>query len=213
MTDKLNFENRIIYQAKGSFLEVALERVIPFVAFRDVDNRIIETHLTGQYNFENIVNALAIGKYFDVSEKDRNKAVETYSPDNNRSQFIEKGSNMILMDAYNANPSSMTATISNFNNLQAVKKMVILGDMFELGDEAPKEHELLGLLLKNCSFDFVLLAGPLMQNALVHLPNAYYFPDKFGLHTWLADHEIKNTHILIKGSRGMGLETCLTIIS
>ena len=123
-----------------------------------------------------------------------------------------KGTNLVLMDAYNANPSSMQAAITNFDNLKADKKMVILGDMFELGEEGPLEHEAIGKLLKNCQFETILLAGPMMQNALVYLPKAYYFPDKFGLHVWLQEHKTSETHILIKGSRGMGLESCLAIL-
>jgi UDP-N-acetylmuramoyl-tripeptide--D-alanyl-D-alanine ligase len=212
MANNKDFAEKIVYQNPGGFIEVILKSDVPFVSYTDSQNNTIQTHLTGIYNFENIVNALAIGKYFKVSESDSNNAVANYQPDNNRSQFIEKGTNSILMDAYNANPSSMAAAISNFNNIKANKKMVILGDMLELGEDAPNEHEQLGVLLKKCNFDFILLAGPLMQNALIHLPAAYYFPDKFGLHTWLADHKIENTHILIKGSRGMGLESSLPLI-
>jgi UDP-N-acetylmuramoyl-tripeptide--D-alanyl-D-alanine ligase len=212
MASKRTFKEKIIYQEKGSLLNLQMEIEIPFVNYFDSSQNLIPTHLTGKYNFENIVNALAIGKYFGVSESDANDAIANYEPNNNRSQFIEKGTNMVLMDAYNANPSSMAAAITNFNNLKVDNKMVILGDMFELGNEAAKEHELLGELLKSCQFNFILLVGNLMQNALLHLPNAYYFPDKFGLHVWLQEHKMQNTHILIKGSRGMGLESCLPLV-
>ena len=212
MAKNMDFNEKIEYQKPNGFLQVEMEAEIPFVSYKNSKNENVFTHLTGAYNFENIVNALAIGKYFGVSEDEANNAVATYTPDNNRSQFIEKGTNKILMDAYNANPSSMAAAISNFKNLSANKKMVILGDMFELGDEANFEHVQLGKLLQNCPFDYILLAGNLMQNALVHLPNAYYFPDKFGLHVWLQEHKMENTHILIKGSRGMGLESCLPFL-
>jgi UDP-N-acetylmuramoyl-tripeptide--D-alanyl-D-alanine ligase len=212
LANERNFKEKIEYQKQNGFINLQMETEVPFVNYFDLENNLIKTHLTGKYNFENIVNALAIGKYMSVPDLDANNAIAEYEPDNNRSQYIEKGTNKILMDAYNANPSSMAAAITNFNNIIANKKMVILGDMFELGEEAPKEHELLGQLLKKCNFDKILLAGPLMQNALVHLPNAYYFPDKFGLHVWLQEHKATDYHILIKGSRGMGLESCLALL-
>ncbi len=212
LANQRTFHKKVEYQKEGSLINLQMETEIPFVNYRDSKGKLIETHLPGKYNFENIVNALAIGSYFGVTEKDANDAIANYSPDNNRSQFIHKDTNLVLLDAYNANPSSMSAAISNFNNLKAEKKMVILGDMFELGEEGPKEHELLGELISKCKFDFVLLTGNLMQHALFHLPKAYYFPDKFGLHNWLQDHQPIDSHILIKGSRGMGLESCLAFV-
>ena len=126
--------------------------------------------------------------------------------------MVEKGTNTILMDAYNANPSSMSAAIENFIKLKADKKMVILGDMLELGEDAPAEHLALGKLVASGGFDLVILAGPLMRDALPALPKAFYFPDKFSLHNWIMDHPQQNTHILIKGSRGMGLESVVQFL-
>ncbi len=179
----------------------------PLVVFKDTQGTIIQTHLTGKYNFENIAAALAIGSYFGISSQDANQAVADYNPTNNRSQIVQKGSNTIIMDAYNANPSSMAAAIENFGKLKAQRKVVILGDMLELGEESPEEHLALGKLIAQQKFDLVILAGKLMQDALPALPKAYYFPDKFSLHNWIVDHPQQDTHVLIKGSRGMGLET------
>ncbi len=179
----------------------------PLVVFKDAEGTTIQTHLTGKYNFENIAAALAIGSYFGVSSQDANQAVADYNPTNNRSQIVQKGSNTIIMDAYNANPSSMAAAIENFGKLKAKRKVVILGDMLELGEESPQEHLALGKLIAQQKFDLVILAGKLMQDALPALPKAYYFPDKFSLHNWIVDHPQQDTHVLIKGSRGMGLET------
>jgi UDP-N-acetylmuramoyl-tripeptide--D-alanyl-D-alanine ligase len=161
-----------------------------------------------------MVAAIRIGQHFGVDLQTACQAVADYEPNNNRSQFIQKGSNMVLMDAYNANPSSMSAAITYFNDLKADKKMVILGDMFELGDDAIMEHQALGKLLTKCNFDKILLVGNLMENAVQELPmmNALYFPDKFGLHTWLQDYPQNNMHILVKGSRGMGLESVLPFL-
>jgi len=179
----------------------------PLIIYVDGNNNKISTYLTGKYNFENIAAALALGKYFGVSANEANQAVADYSPTNNRSQIIIKGSNTVIMDAYNANPSSMSVAIENFGKLKAERKMVILGDMLELGEDSPSEHLALGELIAQQKFDLVILAGKLMQDALPALPQAYYFPDKFSLHNWIVDHPQQNTHILIKGSRGIGLET------
>ncbi|MES2517650.1 MAG: UDP-N-acetylmuramoyl-tripeptide--D-alanyl-D-alanine ligase [Bacteroidota bacterium] len=186
----------------------------PLVKFVEREGGFYESHLTGIYNFQNIAAAVRIGEYFGVETKVACQAAADYVPNNNRSQFIEKGSNMVLMDAYNANPSSMNAAITNFNNLKAEKKMVILGDMFELGEEAPVEHEAIGKLLAECNFDKILLVGSLMESAVKTLPmmKGLYFPDKFGLHTWLQDYPQTNTYILVKGSRGMGLESVLQFL-
>jgi UDP-N-acetylmuramoyl-tripeptide--D-alanyl-D-alanine ligase len=186
----------------------------PFVIFTDPEGGYYKSNLTGVYNFQNIAAAVRIGQHFGVETKIACQAAADYKPNNNRSQFIEKGSNNVLMDAYNANPSSMSAAITYFNELKADKKMVILGDMFELGEETIEEHEALGKLLATCNFDKILLIGSLMESALKELPmmKALYFPDKFGLHTWLQDYPQNNTHILVKGSRGMGLESVLPFL-
>ncbi len=184
----------------------------PNVVFRDTQGVSWETHLTGRYNFENMAGALAVGRYFGVEEEKALRALSEYVADNNRSQVLRRGSNTIWLDAYNANPSSMAAAIRNFEALKAERKLVILGDMYELGEEALAEHAALGKLLAECHFDRVLLAGELMQAALPAVPKAYYFPDKFGLHTWLQDHPIRDTHVLVKGSRGMKLETVVPFL-
>ena len=186
----------------------------PFVIFTDPEGGYYKSNLTGVYNFQNIAAAVRIGQHFGIETKIACQAAADYKPNNNRSQFIEKGSNKVLMDAYNANPSSMSAAITYFNELKADKKMVILGDMFELGEETVEEHEALGKLLATCNFDKILLIGSLMESALKELPmmKVLYFPDKFGLHTWLQDYPQNNTHILVKGSRGMGLESVLPFL-
>lgn len=172
------------------------------------ENQEIKTHLMGDYNFTNMRAALTVGQYFEVPEADMHAAIAEYIPHNNRSEVIAAGSNTLWMDAYNANPSSMEAALRNFAALPGpLRKMVILGDMFELGDEAAAEHAGIGRVVAACGFDTVLLVGELMQYALPALPQAYYFPDKFGLHVWLQDHPQAHTHVLVKGSRGMKLES------
>jgi UDP-N-acetylmuramoyl-tripeptide--D-alanyl-D-alanine ligase len=205
MAQERNFTESVMYLLDSDTLQM-LESS-PFVSYQDTQGNIIQTHLTGRYNFENIAAALAIGEYFGVPTYEVNQAVAAYNPTNNRSQIIQKGTNTVIMDAYNANPSSMAASIENFGKLKAERKMVILGDMLELGAESPEEHLALGKLVAQQKFDTVILAGKLMQDALPALPKAYYFPDKFSLHNWIVDHPQQDTYVLIKGSRGMGLET------
>jgi UDP-N-acetylmuramoyl-tripeptide--D-alanyl-D-alanine ligase len=184
----------------------------PVGTYRAASGAVVQTHLPGRYNFENVAAALAIGAHFGVSEAEANAAVADYNPTNNRSQVVQKGTNTVLLDAYNANPSSMAAAVEQFGQMAAARKMVILGDMYELGDDSAAEHAALGTLVAAQGFDVVLLAGKDMHHALPALPKAYYFPDKFSLHNWIADNPMQHTHILIKGSRGMGLESVVPFI-
>lgn len=210
MASARKFKERFDYLAANG--EVVMLQDSPVVIFSGND-KTYTTHLPGSYNFENIAAALAIGKYFGVPSDLANQAVAEYNPDNNRSQILEKGTNSILLDAYNANPSSMSASIQNFSNLKTNKqKVVILGDMLELGEEAPAEHQAIGELIANGDFPLVVLFGELMASALVALPNAFYFTDKFSLHNWLIDKQLHNSYILIKGSRGVSLETTLQFL-
>jgi UDP-N-acetylmuramoyl-tripeptide--D-alanyl-D-alanine ligase len=214
MTFGRKFKERIDYLIAGGepYNQAVMLQDSPVVIF-SANNQSYKTHLPGSYNFENIAAALAIGQYFGVPSALANQAVAEYNPDNNRSQIIEKGTNSILLDAYNANPSSMSASIQNFINLKTDKqKVVILGDMLELGEEAPAEHQAIGELIAKGDFALVVLFGELMASALVALPNAFYFTDKFSLHNWLIDKSLHDSYILIKGSRGVSLETTLQFL-
>jgi len=206
------FGEIIFYNSESSTVNPELIAESPVVIYKGNNQRKVTTHLPGHYNFDNICAALAIGNHFGVTDEDAHEAIANYQPDNNRSQVVKKGSNTVIMDAYNANPSSMAAAIENFARLEASKKMLILGDMLELGDVAPEEHLALGKQIAAEKFDIVILAGQLMQHALPALPKAYYFPDKFSLHNWVMDNPQENTNILIKGSRGMALETVLNLM-
>ncbi len=207
-----SFGEIVFYRSASSDVNPILVEESPFVIYEDTQKQTIVTHLPGQYNFDNICAALAIGHYFGVDESDAHAAISAYQPDNNRSQVIHKGSNVITLDAYNANPTSMGAALENFMKSAAPRKMVILGDMLELGSETEAEHLALGQLIAEGKFDLVILSGKLMQHALPALPKAYYFPDKFSLHNWIMDNPQEETHILIKGSRGMGLESVVQFL-
>jgi UDP-N-acetylmuramoyl-tripeptide--D-alanyl-D-alanine ligase len=207
------FAEAIFYPAEdptGSPIELFQES--PVVMYRDAAGREITTHLPGRYNFENMLAALAIGEYFGVSPEAANQAIADYNPTNNRSQVITKGTNTVLLDAYNANPSSMAAAIRQFAAMPAKRRAVILGDMYELGTESETEHRVLGKLIADSKFDLVILAGKDMHYALGYLPKAYYFPDKFSLHNWIMDNPMTDTHVLVKGSRGMSLESVVPFI-
>jgi UDP-N-acetylmuramoyl-tripeptide--D-alanyl-D-alanine ligase len=193
-------------------LPTSLVEAKPMVRFSLASGEVIDSHLPGIYNFENIQLAIAVGKFFQLSDEQCTTGISTYIPNNHRSQFIKIGSNQVLMDAYNANPSSMSAAISHFAATDGEPKLLILGDMFELGDSTAEEHASLGELIAGLSFEKVLLVGEHMQHALLHLPSAYYFPDKFGLHTWLQDHPIHSSFLLVKGSRGIQLESVLAFL-
>jgi UDP-N-acetylmuramoyl-tripeptide--D-alanyl-D-alanine ligase len=193
-------------------LPTTLVEAKPLVRYSVASGEVIDSHLPGIYNFENIQLAIAVGKFFQLSDEQCHTGISTYIPNNHRSQFIKIGSNQVLMDAYNANPSSMSAAISHFAETEGTPKIVILGDMFELGDSSAAEHEALGKMIAPLGFEKVLLVGQYMQHALIHLPAAYYFPDKFGLHTWLHDHPIQDSFLLVKGSRGIQLESVLAFL-
>lgn len=214
LRQETGFAEAIFYPAAVDAAGYPIELIqeSPVVVYRLGDGQLITTHLPGRYNFENMLAALAIGQYFGVTDAEAHHAIANYNPTNNRSQVVTKGSNTILLDAYNANPSSMAAAIEQFIQQPAPRKMVILGDMYELGADSEAEHAALGKLVASGNFDIVILAGQDIKWALGVLPNAYYFPDKFSLHNWLMDHPQTNTHILVKGSRGMKLETVVPFL-
>lgn len=166
---------------------------------------IIATHLIGSYNFENILAAACIGHYFKLSEEQIKNGLESYVPSNNRSQIIQTKNNFLLLDAYNANPSSMKAAIENFAEMDRPNKMVILGDMLELGSESKKEHDAVIALLKQKNISNAILVGPFFKEAGKQI-NALTFNNSDEVVDHLKKNTIKNATILIKGSRGIKLE-------
>ncbi|GAB4124829.1 MAG: UDP-N-acetylmuramoyl-tripeptide--D-alanyl-D-alanine ligase [Raineya sp.] len=202
----------ITYPSKGDYFHVEHCPSDLFLCYLSENQEQIRTRLIGKYNFANIATALCIGKYFEVESNKANAAIANYSPSNNRSQLIEKESNTIILDAYNANPSSMQEAVKNFAAISQKKKAVILGQMNELGEYSQQEHQNLGKLLAQYDFDKVILFGEEMQAALPFVPKAYFFTDKFSLHNWLADSPIVNSIILIKGSRGVKMESVVEFL-
>lgn len=200
------FKDPVLYPAKGNFLHCDLIQTEPFLEVRTEEGKSIKTQLVGAYNFENIAVALCIGKYFGVQPDDAAKAIEAYAPGNMRSQVIQKGTNTIILDAYNANPTSMEAAIDSLARMRADKKIAIIGDMFELEEEAAAEHRHIGKVLMEKKIDEAYLCGELMQHARSTFPQGRFYRTRDELIAALKTNPISHATILIKGSRGMAME-------
>ena len=199
------------YAKPTNYFEAKLVEEKPNLVIEAHQER-FETKITGGYNFENICSALCVGQYFNVDPLDSIKAVSDYDPDNNRSQVILKGTNTIVMDAYNANPSSMAEALKSFDKRSDKRKVIIIGDMLELGAAADKEHLLIGQMTRQFDFEQVHFCGPLMKEATRGNGKSFYWETKDELEAHLREEPIQNATILIKGSRGMSLETLLDLL-
>lgn len=206
------FKNPLFYPNKGDYYEAKFIEANPNIIFESENGSTITTHLIGKYNFENIAVALCAAKYFEVPEDSANKAVAEYNPENNRSQVLKQGSNTIVLDAYNANPTSMASALENLSKMESENKAVILGDMKELGVDSAKEHEVIGNLLSEYQFQHVFLCGADMKAATKAYPTANYAATRDELIPLLKQTKLKDALILIKGSRSMGLEETLKVL-
>ncbi len=206
------FKAPVFYPGKADYYHCELVGADPFVKIKTEGGVEVETNLVGAYNFENIATALCIGKYFSVDSTQSELALTEYKPSNMRSQLVKKGSNTIILDAYNANPSSMKVAIENLAAMKAGRKVVILGDMFELEGEAEAEHRNIGKQLHKYGFDNVLLCGQLMKFANEEYPAATLFENKALLAEELKKNPIDSSVILVKASRGMGLESVVDLL-
>ena len=172
------------------------------------ENRLqhIHTHLVGEYNLPNVLAAIAVGKYFSVDEKNIKNALENYVPSNSRSQLIEKGTNKIILDAYNANPTSMRAAIENFAAMDGQNKVLLLGGMMELGEESIAEHSAIINLVDQYNWKSVVLVG----GDFAKTPHRYtYFSTATEAKDWLQAQHLENSSLLVKGSRSMQMEKVL----
>ncbi len=172
----------------------------------------IQSNLVGAYNFANLSAAIAIGAYFKVSPEKIKAGIEGYVPSNNRSQLMVKGTNTILMDAYNANPTSMMAALENFKQAKGDKKIMFLGDMFELGKEAETEHQNIVDFLAENPFGNVFLVGGNFFKTMSNASHIKQFETFEKLKEAVESNSPKNATILIKASRGMALERILDFI-
>lgn len=192
-------------QTAGLYVSGELISCSPFLSFRWTAEGVsheVNTHLIGSYNLDNMLAAAAIGRYFGVSDDDISSALASYLPHNNRSQLKETADNKLIVDAYNANPTSMMAALKNFRQIEVPHKMVILGDMKELGEASREEHQKVVDYLKECGFDRVVLVGPEFA-AATHSYQTFQHVDEV-----LADiriHKPQGYYILIKGSNSMKL--------
>lgn len=167
----------------------------------------IQTQLVGSYNFPNVLAAVCVGQYFKIAADKIKWAIENYTPSNSRSQLINKGSNRFIMDAYNANPSSMKLAIENFANLKSEKKVLLLGAMAELGEESMAEHEAIIKLIQSKNWEKVVLVG----GDFIKLAHPYLsFTNAQEAKTWLQNQKFENTDFLVKGSRSMQMEKIIT---
>lgn len=173
------------------------------------NNNEIKTNLVGDYNFENVMAAIAIGNYFNVESNLIIKALENYRPTNNRSQFIETDKNKIVMDAYNANPVSMSNAINNFKNICDNNHLLILGDMRELGKESLSEHLEILNLIKKLNFNNVILVGNEFSKVNKDFTS---FSNVDELIKHINENEISGMKILIKGSNSIHLEKIINLL-
>jgi UDP-N-acetylmuramoyl-tripeptide--D-alanyl-D-alanine ligase len=190
-------------ECEGELLES-----FPFLKIKwkyDSQNGEVATKLIGEYNFENALAAICIGNFFEVEPSLINKALEAYTPDNSRSQILQKGTNTIILDAYNANPSSMVAALKNFASMHAKQKIVFLGEMSELGTDSPQEHEAILRLLESYGFEKTVLAGKKFMEQQSSFPAVYFSTSEEAMQ-WAKKENIQNATILIKGSRSMKME-------
>lgn len=181
----------------------------PFLSLRLPDTE-VRTQLVGSYNAANVLAALAVGEYFGVERADAVAAIEAYAPANQRSQMVRSARNTLIVDAYNANPSSMRAALDNFASMDAPDKLALLGDMRELGEESRGEHIKVLEQLSRAGID-ACLVGEEFSKALEDTGMSAFrtFPDSESLASWLRSNPPCGRCILIKGSRGIRMETAI----
>ncbi|MFS4469749.1 UDP-N-acetylmuramoyl-tripeptide--D-alanyl-D-alanine ligase [Maribacter sp. 2210JD10-5] len=196
-------------QNDSQFYKIEMISANPYVNVK-VEDIVINSQLIGAYNFTNCSAAILMGKYFNVPLNEIKEAITSYVPENNRSQIIKRKGYHVILDAYNANPTSMNAALESFEAMEAKHKILFLGDMFELGDTTAKEHQKIADTCSNLGFEEVILIG---EN--FHGTNTDFI--KFGqfkeLKAYLKEYKLKkDASILIKGSRGMALERVLDLL-
>lgn len=211
-------KKKLFYARSESFdwnnpiYEIRMLEALPFVksAFRDDNGEVVEvqSQLFGKYNFANIMTAIVLGRYFKVPSQKIKTAIESYQPLNNRSQIKQLKSNTFILDAYNANPSSMEQAISNFKEMNTARKIAILGDMLELGEASAEEHQHIAQLTLAQDFEQVIFVGNEFQKVISD-EAALHFPNVVALREWFEQQVFEHTTFLLKASRGIQLEKML----
>lgn len=176
-----------------------------------MDERVItlNTQLAGTYNAENVLAAITIGKAFGLSVEQLKQGIENYTPTNNRSMWMDTGRNQLIVDAYNANPTSMQAAIENFYQMNLDQPVLILGDMLELGEHTHDEHQRIVSILQEKGFENVILVGKAFQEIQAKYPS---YATVEQLYDYLANNPLHQRHILLKGSRGIRLEKLIHLL-
>lgn len=200
---------RSTYGLNGELLKGEIKQTVPYLVYALLTLKghlYVKTHLVGGYNFDNAMAASAIGVYFGIDPLKIQEAIENYRPSNLRSQLIRSESNTIILDAYNANPSSMQASVSNFIEMPGEHKVMVLGEMLELGKESAKAHEELLQLATSGNFDKIFLIGNNFEHCDDKRNFIAWFPNTETLLTELKQHPLTDSFVFIKGSRGNRLE-------
>mmetsp|Transcript_10202 Transcript_10202/g.23618 ORF Transcript_10202/g.23618 Transcript_10202/m.23618 type:complete len:429 (+) Transcript_10202:364-1650(+) len=205
------FPRVITYPQSQDFYSCRLVKEDPFLVYQGENAQVVRSQLLGRYHLDNIAAALCVAKFFHIDEIDANRAIQNYQPNSNRSQIIHKGTNTIFLDAYNANLTSTKGAIRTFHLMSAVSRVLILGDMAELGTESKEAHRALVHFTMQGNYEAILLCGPRMGTARQHNPKAWHFSKK-KLVKYLAKKKFSNTVFLIKGSRFLQLETLIPFI-
>lgn len=205
--------NKLVYYGteNGNTIKGNLKSSDPFIEVEWTNHEVssvVKTNLTGSYNFENILAAICIGDFFDMNPEEINTGLANYQPKNNRSQLTKTDHNTVICDFYNANPSSMTAALNNISVLSADKKSAILGDMFELGPESNLQHEIIAKQASDSGLNQLILIGKYFY-ALKDQFNALFFETPAEAAAYIQQNSIENHLVLLKGSRGMKLESLL----
>ncbi len=202
--------HRITFSKSDKNVNVFIDKVEanPFVKIKTLGVE-INSHLIGLYNANNINAAITMGEHFEVANEDIKAAIEGYIPENNRSQLLTKGTNEIILDAYNANPSSMMVALENFLQLDKSNKSIIIGDMYELGRESLAEHKAIVDFLSNNTVVETHFVGKDFFTNTIEKPNFHFYNNFEDFVQYLSSANFKNRTVLIKGSRGMALERTL----
>ncbi|MFY7964866.1 MAG: UDP-N-acetylmuramoyl-tripeptide--D-alanyl-D-alanine ligase [Chitinophagaceae bacterium] len=201
--------NVVKYGTKEGIVIGNVKESNPFLSveiYSGLSVKMINTNLVGDYNLSNVLTAASIGKHFNVPDGKIKSAIENYVPSNSRSQLIEKGRNRIVLDAYNANPSSMKVAIENFAKLNSTNKILMLGGMMELGNESVAEHHNIIDLINQYNWKKVVLVGGDFDRISHH---HLFFNNSIAAANWFKLQEFEDCNILIKGSRSMKMEKIL----
>jgi UDP-N-acetylmuramoyl-tripeptide--D-alanyl-D-alanine ligase len=193
-------------QVKGAITGCSPFLEMTWQNYGDAAQYELKTHLIGTYNAENVLAAVCVGRYFDIDSKLICEGINNYIPQNNRSQLTETAHNKLIVDAYNANPTSMQAALKNFSLMEVPNKALILGDMRELGNDSATEHQHIVDLLNEYGFKKVFLIGECFGKTNTSLPT---FTTTDAFIQSISTHELKDYYILIKGSRGIKLENIM----